>query len=309
MTDRADQPADPERPSGLPRRALFRGGAAAGLLLGLAACGTDRPSPPPAIAPPAPPAGPNAGANAGPNAGPDAGPSTGPDAGPGTGPDAGPAQPSTSEGSASPGSVGGPPGGPAVELVRAHTGRPEVALTFHGSGATALDRKVLEALAKGGAQVTVLAVGTWLAQHPDAAKMVLDLGHELGNHTWSHRDIGKLSVAQQREEIVRCRDRIHQLTGQPGAWFRQSQAQYPTKELLKLAGAAGYPRVLAYDLDSLDWSDPGPAKVVAQLKKAKAGSVVSMHLGHQGTLTAIPKILADLAERGLRPVTATRLFA
>jgi hypothetical protein len=49
--------------------------------------------------------------------------------------------------------------------------------------------------------------------------------------------------------------------------------------------------------------------VRAQLRKAKAGSVVSMHLGHQGTLTAIPQILADLKERGLRPVTATQLFA
>lgn len=167
---------------------------------------------------------------------------------------------------------------------------------------------MLEALAKGGAQVTVLAIGTWLVQDPNAAKMVLDLGHELGNHTWSHRDMAKLSVTQQREEIVRCRDRIAELTGQPGAWFRQSQAQYPTKELLKLAGAAGYPRVLSYDIDSLDYTNPGVAKIASQLKKATAGSVVSMHLGHPGTLAAIPKILADLEKRGLKAVTATQLF-
>jgi hypothetical protein len=49
--------------------------------------------------------------------------------------------------------------------------------------------------------------------------------------------------------------------------------------------------------------------VRAQLRKAKAGSVVSMHLGHRGTLTAMPDILADLAARGLRPVTASQLFA
>jgi peptidoglycan/xylan/chitin deacetylase (PgdA/CDA1 family) len=271
MTERA---AD-DRSAGLPRRALLRGGAVAGLLFGLAGCGPGAPVALPPAVPPSPQPSPAA---------------------------------APSPGIAAP--TGPPvPGGPAIELVRADTGRPELALTFHGAGSNTLDRKVLEALAKGGAQVTVLAVGTWLAQYPDAAKMVIDLGHELGNHTWSHRAMSKLSVSEQREEIVRCRDRIEQLTGGPGVWFRQSAAQYPTAELLTLAGAAGYPRVLSYNLDSLDWTDPGPAKVISQLTKAAAGSVVSMHLGHQGTLTAIPKILVDLKERGLRPVTATQLFA
>ncbi|HTF54344.1 MAG TPA: polysaccharide deacetylase family protein [Pseudonocardia sp.] len=267
----------PGPPARLPRRALLRGGATAGVLLGLAACAGPEP---PAGSSPLP-----------------AGPSPAPSSVPGAG--------SASPEAAPPAS----PQGPATELVRAHSGRPEVALTFHGAGARALDRKVLEALAHGGAQVTVLAVGTWLALYPDAAKMVLDLGHELGNHTWSHRTMARLSVADQRSEIERCRDRIAELTGGPGAFFRQSAAQRATAEQLRLAGAAGYPRVLSYDLDSLDWTDPGPATVCAQLRKATAGSVVSMHLGHQGTLTAIPQILADLDSRGLRPVTATQLFA
>ncbi|HEY4006599.1 MAG TPA: polysaccharide deacetylase family protein [Pseudonocardia sp.] len=270
----------PHDESAIPRRTLLRGGAAAGALFGLlgaAACSAAQP-PTPAAPPPRPPAGPAPA--------------------PAAAPPAGPAAPAL-----------GAPGPPSVELVRANTGRPEVSLTFHGAGDRTLDRKVLEALANGGAHVTVLAVGTWLAEYPDAAKMVTDLGHELGNHTWSHKTMTKLPVAGQRDEIERCRDRIDQLTGGPGAWFRQSAAQHSTAELRTLAGAAGYPRVLSYDLDSLDWTDPGPNTVRAQLRKAKAGSVVSMHLGHQGTLTAIPQILADLKERGLRPVTATQLFA
>jgi peptidoglycan/xylan/chitin deacetylase (PgdA/CDA1 family) len=184
-----------------------------------------------------------------------------------------------------------------------------VALTFHGSGDRSLDRKVLQTLARGGARVTVLAVGTWLAKYPDAAKMVIDLGHELGNHTWSHKTMSLLTVAEQRTEIVRCRDRLAELTGSPGAFFRPSAAQHATPEQLTLAGAAGYPRVLSYDVDSLDWTEPGPTAIRAQLRKATAGSVVSMHLGHQGTLAAIPGVLADLHDRGLRPVTATQLFA
>ena len=59
------------------------------------------------------------------------------------------------------------PDGPARELVHATSGRAEVALTFHGAGDPGLARSLLTTLADRGAAVTVLAVGTWLAQYPD----------------------------------------------------------------------------------------------------------------------------------------------
>ncbi|MDQ2710339.1 MAG: polysaccharide deacetylase family protein [Actinomycetota bacterium] len=270
---------------GIGRRAALRAGAA-GLLLGLTGCAvaTDptahdrtehQPTEQPPVAEPANPTGE---------------------------PSAGPPGPDARE----PGPVSG---GPGVELMHATSGRPELALTFHGAGDLGLARKVLETLAREGTAVTVLAVGTWLQSSPDAARMATDLGHELGNHTWSHQNISALSESAQRTEIERCRDRIAALTGGPGAFFRQSAARRATPELLRLAGAAGYPRVLSYDVDSLDYTDPAVETVRQRLAAAKAGSVVSMHLGHPVTLAALPGILGDLRRRRLRAVTATRLFA
>jgi peptidoglycan/xylan/chitin deacetylase (PgdA/CDA1 family) len=200
------------------------------------------------------------------------------------------------------------PDGPARELVHATSGRAEVALTFHGAGDPGLARSVLTTLADRGAAVTVLAVGTWLAQSPDVAKIVTEHGHELGNHTWSHPTLAGMSTAAVRTEIERCRDRIAALTGGPGAFFRPSAAQHATPEVLRLAGAAGYPTVLSYDVDSRDFTDPGPVAIRGAVAKARAGSVVSMHLGHPGTLAALPGLLSDLAARGLRPITASALF-
>lgn len=198
--------------------------------------------------------------------------------------------------------------GPAVELVRGDGTRPQVALTFHGAGDLGITRRVLDILAQHRAKVTVLAVGTWLAASPDAAKMIVDGGHELGNHTWSHPALSHLAPSAVRAEIERCRDRLVQLTGSPGGWFRQSQGQHATPDELAEAGRAGYSRVLSYDVDSLDWQDPGPATIRRATAAARAGSVVSMHLGHEGTVQALPGILADLADRGLVPVTANDLL-
>lgn len=205
----------------------------------------------------------------------------------------------------------GPPprsGGPARELIHATSGRSEIALTFHGAGDLDLARRILAGLADRGAAATVLAVGTWLARFPDAARLVQAHGHELGNHTWSHPGLAGLPEAQVRTEIERCRDRIAALTGGPGAFFRPSAAQHATPEVLRVAGAAGYATVLSYDVDSRDFTDPGAAAIRRVVGAAPVGSVVSLHLGHPGTLAALPALLDDLARRGVAPVTASALF-
>ncbi|NKQ52668.1 polysaccharide deacetylase family protein [Amycolatopsis sp. K13G38] len=201
------------------------------------------------------------------------------------------------------------PAGPARQLIRSESGRPEIALTFHGAGELSLTRRVLDLLAQHGAQATVLAVGTWLASSPDGIRMVRDGGHEIGNHTWSHGDLAHMEPNPMLTEIERCRDELARLTGGPGTFFRQSQGQYATATELAEAGKAGYGRVLSYDVDSLDWTDPAPDRIRRAVAAARAGSVVSMHLGHAATVAALPGVLSDLAGRGLTPVTAGRLFA
>ena len=112
----------------------------------------------------------------------------------------------------------------------------------------------------------------------------------------------------RRGEIERCRDLIAAATGGPGAFFRPSQAQHATGAVRRAADAAGYATVLSYDVDSRDFTDPGAAAVRRNVRQVAAGGVVSMHLGHAGTLEALPGILDDLAARGLTPVTASTLF-
>jgi peptidoglycan/xylan/chitin deacetylase (PgdA/CDA1 family) len=153
-----------------------------------------------------------------------------------------------------------------------------------------------------------MAVGTWLASSPDGIRMFHDAGHDIGNHTWSHGVMADMPGTTVLSEIERCRDELARLVGTPGSFFRQSSAQTATQLELVQAGVAGYSRVLSYDIDGLDWKDPGPMVIRKAVSTATAGSVVSLHLGHQGTVTALPAILTDLSARGLRPVTATDLL-
>jgi len=200
------------------------------------------------------------------------------------------------------------PDGPARELVHATSGRAEVALTFHGAGDPGLARSILTTLAERGAAVTVLAVGTWLAQYPDVAKLVTDHGHELGNHTWSHQQMPQLDAGQAAEEVARGAAALKAAVGSAGWWFRPSGTPHSTATIRAAALKSGYQRCVSYDVDSRDFTDPGPVAIRRALTTSRAGSVVSMHLGHPGTLTALPGVLDDLGHRGLTPVTASALF-
>jgi peptidoglycan/xylan/chitin deacetylase (PgdA/CDA1 family) len=101
---------------------------------------------------------------------------------------------------------------------------------------------------------------------------------------------------------------LTRLVGSHGAWFRPSGTPTSTAVIRRAARRAGYPVCVSYDVDSLDWTDPGATAVVQRvLRDARGGSIVSMHLGHPGTLAALPGVLSGLARRGLQPVTVTQL--
>lgn len=187
---------------------------------------------------------------------------------------------------------------------------PAVALTFHGAGDVALTAAALDIARGAGAHLTVFAVGQWLAANPSVGRDILAAGHDLGNHTWSHQAMTTLDAAAARSEISQGAAAVAAAVGQAGLLFRPSGTPTSTATIRAAAAASGYQRCISYDVDPLDYEDPGAALVRTRtLAAVKAGSIVSLHLGHQGTVDALPGILKGLADKGLQAVTVTRLLA
>jgi peptidoglycan/xylan/chitin deacetylase (PgdA/CDA1 family) len=184
-------------------------------------------------------------------------------------------------------------------------------LTFHGSGDPALTTQMLDLAAKHAAPITVFAVGTWLEQHPGIAGQILLGGHELANHTYTHPALGSLGQAAVAGEISRCRDVLLRQTRTNGHWFRPSGVESaPSALILAEAGKAGYATSVGFDVDPLDYTDPGPDAIVARVSaRVQGGSIVSLHLGHAGTVAAFERILSLLQSRGLRPALVRDVLA
>jgi peptidoglycan/xylan/chitin deacetylase (PgdA/CDA1 family) len=272
------------------RRALIGGGLASAVGLGLAACstsGSEVDGPPPSS-----PA--TAGSPAAPTK------SSAP-------------TPGTSSPTSSPAQAQSVPAvlrTPGDDIRQGSSSVPAVALTFHGAGDPALTHRALQILSDHGAHVTVFAVGTWLSDHPELGRAIVAAGHDLGNHTWSHQTLPRLSAAAATAEIEKGAKAVAAIDGSSPYLFRPSGTPTSTPTIRAAARASGYARCISFDVDPADYQDPGSAAVAARtLDAVRAGSIVSLHLGHPGTIEALPTILAGLAARGLHAVTVTRLAA
>ena len=204
--------------------------------------------------------------------------------------------------------------GPAAFVTHGPTKGNRVALTFHTSGDLGRAAQLLDVLAQRKVVMTAFIVGSWLDANPSWAQRLRDAGHELANHTYTHPQFESLSPSAMADEIDRCRDLLIRLTGSGGRFFRPSGTAdgqvAPTPTVLDVAGRSDYPVVLGFDVDPLDYQDPGaPAVTQRTLAAVRAGSVVSLHFDHPGTVTALPAILDGLDERGLTPVTASKLLS
>ena len=125
-----------------------------------------------------------------------------------------------------------PPRCPATHRARRCRRQPFVAsgpATMTGSPsrstptATSASRANARRRARGAARAhDAFIVGNWLDANPDWAKQLVDGGHELANHTYTHPTFASLSPDEMTAEITRCRDVLIRLTGSGGAFFRPS---------------------------------------------------------------------------------------
>lgn len=200
-------------------------------------------------------------------------------------------------------------GGPATFVQHGPRDRKQIALTFHTNGDLALTNQLLGEAESRGVPLTLFVVGSWLDANPSMASKVLQAGHELANHTYTHPSLGQLGPSSVDAEIAKCRDTITRLTGQRVKWFRPSGIDVPTGLILAEAAKTGYATVVGYDVDPLDYQDPGAAAILSRVKTRMApGSIVSLHTGHAGTVAALPAILDALNVAGLKPVTVSTLL-
>lgn len=179
-----------------------------------------------------------------------------------------------------------------------------VALTFD-DGPGPKTGQLLDALKKADAAATFFVVGPNAEARPQVLTRMMAEGHEIGNHTWSHRMLTSLAPDRVAREIDSVSDAVVDATGAAPTLMRPPYGAVNAMVKKK----AGVP-VILWDVDTLDWKVRNARKVVSNaLRDTTPGSIVLMHDIHPSTIDAVPAILKGLRAKGYRFVTVSDLLA
>ena len=153
-------------------------------------------------------------------------------------------------------------------------------------------------------------VGKNAETYPELIDRIIDDGHEIGNHTYSHPCVNKQSQAAFREELTRCEEIIQRVVGVHPKLFRPPQGSWNTR-VYEIARERDY-SVILWDLDTLDWAHT-PSENISNyiLENVKSGNIILMHdfIGHNSkTPEALEKIIPVLISRGYEFVTVSELL-
>jgi peptidoglycan/xylan/chitin deacetylase (PgdA/CDA1 family) len=180
-------------------------------------------------------------------------------------------------------------------------GRPAAALTFDDGPHPPYTEQVLETLARYDVAATFFCVGLHARSYPDLVRRIVDEGHQLANHTWSHPVLGDLDEAQVRTQLDRT-DELLDAAGRSGRPLFRPPYGAITPEFVEWleSDPAGRTMVL-WDVEAFDWARPGSDAIADRvLAEVSPGSIVLLHDGggdRSQTVAALPSIVESLLER------------
>jgi len=184
-----------------------------------------------------------------------------------------------------------------------------VALTFddgpHPVHTKALLRLALEYRVK----FTFFVIGNIASRQRDLVREMHESGHEIGNHSWSHRSFLHLSEKQATEEVRRTHDLIEEITCQPPRLFRPPFGALTQSQRTWIAKRFNY-RVMLWNIDPEDWKRPHHSKISDHIiEKTSANNIILAHDIYKTTIDAFPAILSSFSKRHFLSVTATELVS
>lgn len=181
------------------------------------------------------------------------------------------------------------------------TAQKELFLTFDNGYENGNTGKVLDILKEKGVQAVFFVTGHFVKDQPDLVKRMVNEGHLVGNHSWSHPDMTRISSEKIREELDKVKQEVSNLTGQKEMHYLRPPRGIFSDRILAVSKDLGYTNVF-WSLAYKDWDvrdqkggDYAYKKVMDQLHP---GAVILLHSVSKDNREALGKIIDDARKQG-----------
>lgn len=181
---------------------------------------------------------------------------------------------------------------------------PKIAITFDDGPSESWTPVLLDGLKERGVKGTFFLIGQNVEKCPDVVKRLYEEGHLIGNHTYHHVEITKVSEEEAYREILDTNEAIRKITGEEveymrppfGAWQRDLELEMPVLPVM-------------WTIDPLDWTTENTDEVVNKVvTEAEENDIILLHDCYKSSVEAALRIIDILQKEGFEFVTVDELM-
>ncbi len=181
--------------------------------------------------------------------------------------------------------------------------KPMVALTFDDGPFAAVGNRIMDCLAQYGGKATFYVVGNRCASYKTEMERMSAEGHEIGNHTYEHKYLNKLTASQIQYQIQKGQEAILTASGQEAKTVRLPGGNKNATVLANVNAP-----IILWSIDTKDWKTKNAqASIDVVLSQVKDGDIILMHELYGASGDAAVQIIPALVERGYQLVTVSEM--
>lgn len=192
------------------------------------------------------------------------------------------------------------------------TERRAVAFTFDDGPNPVYTPQLFDIFREANAKATFFMIGSQIEANPELARKASELGHEIGNHTYTHPFMTRIGEEECRDELARMHALIESATGQTPRIMRPPYFDWDERTAAISAGF-GYAPIGAVNGEAMDWEQPGVDHIANVSRAAiEPGAILIFHDGfgdRSQSVEAVRRLVGELTAQGWELVTVSELLA
>jgi peptidoglycan-N-acetylglucosamine deacetylase len=189
----------------------------------------------------------------------------------------------------------------------------QIAITFDDGPDGKYTPEILDVLKEHNVKATFFLLGQNMEYYPEMARRIVDEGHAVGNHSYSHPDFRYLTVEDAlQKQVIKTQQVFEDIIGFRPAYFRPPYGAVTDEQISALCEEGIV--IIDWSIETFDWSDTqnSPEKILNRIKKYHhGGAVILMHSAggdRSNSITVLPQIIEFLQNEGYELVTIDKMF-
>lgn len=196
---------------------------------------------------------------------------------------------------------------PPTAIYKGHPEKQTVSFLINVAWGNEYLPDILTILKKHNVHASFFLEGRWAQNNPELAKMIADAGHEIGNHSFTHPDMEKISAVKARDEIRKTNEVIKAITDKPVQWFAPPSGSY-RDEIVQIAAEEKLGTVM-WTVDTVDWKKPSPEQLLHRvMSNVHNGAMILMH-PTDSTVRSLNQLIIQLKQKNLHIGTVSELLS